>query len=120
MHNSEGRKARSIPEAKEFIRRFMNETLKSKDTSGYIKHYELDLYLPMMMDWVLNVPGEKDQDYAPTDELEVLYMEAAWDLCMEGIFRPGPRSTTSEVPGDSYGKGYSLTGKGKGWLDGEG
>jgi hypothetical protein len=116
MLSIEGRKAATIDEAKNFIKRFMYEIIHLKNESGYVKHYELDLYLPMMMDWVLNVPGDKNQTFTPTDTLEVLYMDAAWELCREGIFRPGPRATNGESPHDSYGKGYSLTLKGREWI----
>jgi hypothetical protein len=119
MLNVEGRQAKTIDDAKAFIRKFIYEIIHTKDQSGYVKHYEMDLYLPMMMDWILNVPAAKDMEFTTSEVLEVLYMDAAWGLCMDGIFRPGPRSTVGEVPGDSYGKGYSLTAKGKEWLEQE-
>jgi hypothetical protein len=117
MLNVEGRQVKNMEDSKAFIRKFMFERSHTKDQSGYVKHYDMDLYLPMMMDWILNVPAEKDEDFTPSETLEVMYMDAAWELCTEGIFRPGPRATSHEAPSDSYGKGYSLTPKGKTWLE---
>jgi hypothetical protein len=72
----------------------------------------------MMMDWILNVPAAKELEskFTPSETLEVLYMDASWELCQEGIFRPGPRATSQEIPANSLGKAYSLTPKGKQWI----
>ncbi len=113
-----GRKVKSIEEGEQFIREFMRETLGNPSESGYGKNYDFDLYLPWMMDWVLNVPQNKDdEDMTATHVLEVLFMDAGWSLCQKGILRPGPRSTGGESIGGALGKGYSLTPKGREWLN---
>lgn len=119
MLNVEGRQAKDVEAAKAFMKKFILEIIHSKNESGYVKRYEMDLYLPMMMDWILNVPAAKEFEdtFNSSENLELLYMDAAWELCQDGIFRPGPRATTGEVPSDSLGKGYSLTAKGKEWLN---
>jgi hypothetical protein len=116
MLSSEGRKVKTMHDAENFIRKFMNETLFHRNTEVYGKHYDYDLYLPLMMDWVLNLPSDKNEVYTPTEELEVLFMESGWDLVQKGLLRPGPRATNSESPGDAYGKAYCLTEKGRQWL----
>lgn len=117
MLQANGRKVRTIEEAKDFIRVFMDETLNHRTDVAFGKSYDFDLFLPWMMDWVLNLPHSHDDlDLTPTHELEVLYMDAAWVLCQEGLLRPGPRTTGGEGTGGDYGKGYSLTPKGKDWL----
>ena len=118
MLNVEGRLAHDSESAKAFIRRFINEIIHSRNESGYVKHYDVDLYLPMMMDWILNVPAAKEMEskFTASETLEVLYMDASWELCQEGIFRPGPRATSQEIPANSLGKAYSLTPKGKQWI----
>jgi len=95
----------------------MVETL-SLGHEVYGKTYDFDVFLPYMMDWVLNVPHSKDEDesFAPTHDLELLYMDAAWDLVRKGLLRPGPRATNSEGVGGDYGKGYSLTQEGRAWI----
>ena len=116
MLNSAGRKAKTLDDAKSFIRIFVDQISHLTEEQAYSKTFDFDLYLPMMMDWVLNVPGEKDEEYTPTHELEVLYMDAAWELCQQGLMRPGPKATNSENPGDAYGKGFCLTAKGREWM----
>jgi hypothetical protein len=116
METTHGRKAKSVQDAQAFILEFMNETLNNPSESGYGKSYDFDLFLPWMMSWILNVPQKDDQDITPTDDLEVLYMDAAWDLVMKGILRPGTRGTGGEGTGGEYAKGYSMTPKGKEWL----
>ena len=111
-----GRRAKDFDEASAFIKDFLRHTLEETSESGYGKSYDFDLYLPWMMDWILNVPHEKEEEFTPTHELETLYMEVGWELVMQGFLRPGPRGTNGEVPGGSYGKGFSLTGKGWKWV----
>jgi hypothetical protein len=116
MDTPRGRKAKSTEDAKTFIRAFMDHTLNNTLETGYGKSYDFDLFLPWMMDWVLNVPAKEDDGFTPTDELEVLYMDAAWELVQEGVLRPGPRGTNGEGTGGEYGKGYAMTPKGRQWL----
>jgi hypothetical protein len=117
MIHGNGRKVVSVQDGKLFIRAFLDEILNHRTDVGFGKSYDFDLYLPWMMDWVLNVPGDKeDQEVTPTHDLEIIYMDAAWELCQEGLLRPGPRSTSGEGTGGAYGKGYSLTPKGRDWI----
>jgi hypothetical protein len=111
-----GRKVSDVQGAIGFIKEFLVHTLSGELETGYGKSYDFDLYLPYVMDWVLNVPQTEQEGFSPTHELEILYMEAGWEMVLEGLLRPGPRSTNGEVPGGSYGKGYSLTNKGWKWL----
>ena len=118
MFHTNARKVREIESAEAFIREFMYETLNNPSEGSYGKSYDFDLYLPWMMDWVLNVPQPKeDMDFTPTHELEIMFMDASWSLCQQGLMRPGPRSTNGESPGGAYGKGFALTPKGRKWLE---
>jgi|GEM_PF-5670681 len=115
-----GRKVTDAEGAIRFIKEFMRVTLDESMEHGYGKSYDFDLYLPWMMDWVLNVPQENQEGFTSTHDLELIYMEAAWEMTIRGLLRPGPRSTNGEAPGGSYGKGYALTQKGWKWLKSEG
>jgi hypothetical protein len=108
-----GRTVKTVDEAEAFIWEFMQVTLSNPEESGYGKSYDFDLYLPWLMDWVLNRPHDPNAIMTPTDELELLYMEAGWSLVMKGLMRPGSRDSGGEIPGGAYGKGYAMTFKGR-------
>ena len=106
----------TVEEAQRFIREFIREL--RNDTSGRMRRHsrEYDLFMPWLWEEITN-SGTHLQPTHTKLETNVLYMEAAWDLVQSGYLRPGPPKTTSEDAGGDYGKGYTVTFKGKEWLE---
>jgi hypothetical protein len=111
FYDCRGRMAKSLQDAEDYILDFIVENLAQRERRIVEKSHEFDLFLPWLMEIVENQRlNDSDEAACPqVADLEVLYMDAAWSLCNKGYLRPGPRKTTSDVPRDSYGKGYSLT-----------
>lgn len=107
-----GRFVHSLADAENYILKFIADGLVEEVARVRAKSHDFDLYLPWLMEIVDSVPAKDAPDALPVAELEQLYMDAAWALVMKGFLRPGPRKTAGVCPGDSYGKGYSLTSSG--------
>jgi hypothetical protein len=116
-YDPRGKQARTLEEAEEYIRTFVAETIAHPGRRSYEHLHDYDLYLPWMMEIVENLHASTDEEANSTLELERLYMEAAWSLCMKGYFRPGPRRSNNDNSKDAVGKGYSLTYKGDAWIE---
>ncbi len=102
-------------DAEEFIKAFIAE-LRNDDSGRMRRHSrEYDLFLPWLWEEVTNSGTHLEPTHTRLETNE-LYMEAAWSLVLKGYLRPGPPKTTSEDAGGDYGKGYSLTLRGKAWL----
>lgn len=113
--NTVGRTARTIEEAKEYIGLFILGTEHPDDPreSGHMHDY--DLFLPWLIQVVESIAVPHAENLPTYKELGLLYMDAAWMLVQEGLLRPGPREIMGDV-GAGYGKGYSLTPKGRQWI----
>ena len=105
----------SVDDAEGFIREFILEL--RNDRSGRMRRHsrEYDLFMPWLWEEITTSGTHLEPTHAKLETNE-LYMEAAWSLVQKGILRPGPPKTTSEDGAGDYGKGYSLTFKGKEWL----
>ena len=114
MIGTQGQKVKSVEEAADFIREFMQFEREHVRELNHNKDFDFDLYLPWMMEIVDNSPEEEGS--RPPYELDEIYMEAAWSIVMQGYLRPGARAVSGANPGDGYGKGFSLTVKGKEWI----
>jgi hypothetical protein len=107
-----GRLIKTVEDAECYIWRFMAENQSTTDPHILAHSHDFDLYLP----WLLEI-----LEYQKTDrsgalsiiDIQGLYMEAAWDLVMQGYLRPGPRTISGDPLRDGYGKGYSLTTRGR-------
>jgi len=115
MLGTDGQKARNVQEAAAYIREFMQFERDYPEQINRGKDHDFDLYLPWMMEVVNNAPEEEGS--RPPTELDALYMDAAWALVQEGYIRPGPRTVSGDNPPDGYGKGFSLTPKGRDWIE---
>lgn len=114
MFGTNGQVVRDEAEAQEFIRSFLKYEREHRDELAKNKEHDYDLYLPWLMEVVVNAPEREES--RPPAELDHVYMDAAWSLVTDGIFRPGPRRVTGDGGSDGYGKGFSLTNKGREWL----
>lgn len=114
MFGTEGQRATTVEGAEDFIRTFMRYERDHRGEIAKNKEHDYDLYLPWMMEVVVNAPEEEGSQ--PPAQLDYLYMDAAWSLVLKGVFRPGPRRVTGDAGHDGYGKGFTLTEKGKYWL----
>lgn len=105
----------TVEEAEGFIKEFIQEL--RNDESGRMRRHsrEYDLFLPWLWEEITN-SGTHDNPAHTRLETNELYMEAAWSLVQQGYLRPGPPKITSEDSGGDYGKGYTLTFKGKEWI----
>lgn len=56
-------------------------------------------------------PDEEETAALSIDELGPLLSDAAWELCLEGLLRPGARSPMDKSTHKS--SGYTLTGRGQ-------
>lgn len=115
MDMRKGADVATVEEAEGFVKAFIVEL--RNDASGRMRKHsrEYDLFMPWLWEEITN----SGTHLAPTHtklETNELYMEAAWSLVQKGYLRPGPPKTTSEDAGGDYGKGYTLTFKGKAWL----
>jgi len=117
MFGTSGQVVKDEAEAQEFIRSFLKFERTHRDELAKNKEHDYDLYLPWLMEVVINAP-ETDESRPPAD-LDRVYMDAAWGLVTAGYFRPGPRRGTGDGGGDGYGKGFALTAKGSEWVNAE-
>lgn len=115
MDMAKGADVVTVEEAEGFIKAFIAEL--RNDASGRMRRHsrEYDLFLPWLWEEV-TTSGTHLEPTRTKLETNELYMEAAWSLVQKGLLRPGPPKTTSEGAGGDYGKGYTLTFKGKAWL----
>jgi hypothetical protein len=107
-----GRAVTSAEEAESYIWKFIAECSCTKDKHIQEHSHDFDLYLP----WLLEILEYQKTDRStalPIIEIQRLYMEAAWELVMSGYLRPGPRTISGDPLKDGYGKGYSLTERGR-------
>lgn len=116
MDMRKGADVATLEEAEAFIRLFIAEL--RDDASGRMRKHsrEYDLFMPWLWEEITN-SGTHLQPTHTKLETNVLYMEAAWSLVQQGYLRPGPPKTTSEDASGDYGKGYTLTTKGRAWMD---
>lgn len=113
FEDASGRLAHSIEEAKTYLWTFIGENVGCEDANIRQRSGDFDLYLPWLLE-ILEYQKAGDRAMAlPVLELQVLYMDAAWSLATEGYLRPGPRTISGDPTRDGYGKGYSLTPKGR-------
>ncbi len=114
-YKTNGRLVQTLDEAQAFIREFIRCMRATHDHRVQVKSHDYDLYLPWLIEIAENLPVEGEEAPNPL-AIERLYMEAAWDLTMKGLLRPGPRLTNNQNAGDATGKGYSLTYLGDNWI----
>jgi hypothetical protein len=107
-----GRLATTVEQAQEYLWKFIAESLDVTDQKVREHAHDFDLYLPFLMQ-IFERHGDQPGEELTMMELEVLYMDAAWDMANQGFLRPGPRTVEGDQPKDGYGNGYSLTAKGK-------
>jgi hypothetical protein len=108
-----GRLATTIEQAELFIFKFVAENHACPEKRVHDRSHGYDLYLPWLLEVVENVHID-DRSAAPqVCDLDELYMDAAWSLVTKGYLRPGPKRITGDNPREGYGKGYSLTPKGR-------
>ncbi|HEY0866757.1 MAG TPA: hypothetical protein VGE01_05245 [Fimbriimonas sp.] len=116
QYDHRGRMVKNVEQAESFIRHFMVESTSHEGERFTHSVMEYDLYLPWLMEVVENMRLPEGKEPTPTPLLERIYMEAAWNLCMAGYLRMGPRKAGYDNARDAYGKGYSLTYRGEEWL----
>ncbi|HVT12516.1 MAG TPA: hypothetical protein VHE55_09630 [Fimbriimonadaceae bacterium] len=90
----------------------MAENLAATDRHILEHSHDFDLYLPWLLE-ILEYQKSDRSNNLPIIEIQRLYMEAAWDMVLQGYLRPGPRTISGDPLKDGYGKGYSLTEKGR-------
>jgi hypothetical protein len=56
-------------------------------------------------------PDEDETGALTVEELGPIFADAAWELCLEGILRPGSRSPMDKTTHES--SGYTLTSRGR-------
>jgi hypothetical protein len=112
FEDTSGRLVRSEDDAEAYIWKFIAENLVQTDRHIVEHNRDYDLFLPWLLEIVSNhhVAGESEQ--LPIFDIERIYMDAAWSLVIDGFLRPGPRVITGDNH-DGFGKGYSLTKKGR-------
>jgi hypothetical protein len=111
-------KIASVEEAKEFLHLLLVSRQEGKPNLGH--HFDFDVFLPSIIDLGFPVRGYVQASPRPglsREEIGTLLMEAAWELCQEGVLRPGPRCTDGQTVPNAYGNGFSLTTKAKAWLE---
>lgn len=115
MDMREGADVTTVDEAEGFVKAFIR-TLRD-DASGRMRRHsrDYDLFMPWLWEEITTSGTHLEPTHTRLETNE-LYMEAAWSLVQKGYLRPGPPKTTSQDAGGDYGKGYTLTFKGKAWL----
>ena len=76
--------------------------------------YPFDVELSGMLFHVKNrgtFPDEPGRSGPSLDDLGPLFSDAAWELCLEGVLRPGSRSSMDKS--SPRASGYSLTQRGR-------
>lgn len=115
MFGTKGQTVRTVDDAEAFILDFLRFGTEHADEIATNKAHDFDLFLPWMMEIVVNADESPDSQHPVL--LDSLYMEAAWSLVQKGYLRPGPRKVSGQDLAAGYGKGYSVTAKGKAeWL----
>lgn len=112
-----GRSIQDLEGAEEFVREFVAWTRSEAGRRGSERQADFDLFVPWLLECVSNERAEGEGLLIMT-EIDRIYMEAVWSLCMKGFLRPGPRKVTAPNIADGYGKGYSLTFAGDDWIKG--
>jgi hypothetical protein len=86
--------------------------------TGY-SNYGYDLYIPNIIRAFMREQGINEYDaekYIPT--LSSSFYAAAWELCRRGILRPGiSRYGAQSTDDGNAGNGYSITPRGKVWIE---
>lgn len=94
--------------------------LGGRPGSSELSHFGYDLYLPNLIRWYLrSEPEQRDQfgEQRCLDELFPIFADAAWELCIMGILRPGIRKRGAQVTDEGNGgSGFSVTNFGRAWL----
>jgi hypothetical protein len=103
-----GRRVRTREDAECYLWKFMAENHLCEDRHIREHSHDFDLYLPWLLEILEYQKGERSEAL-PILQVQQLYMDAAWDLVMRGLLRPGPRTISGDSHKDGYGKGYSLT-----------
>lgn len=105
------RSATTKEEAQQSIRDFIREGLHEQSRHNIVeKSRGFDLYLPWMMEVIEYVEPYPDKEPHKIPELHRLYMDAAWDLVMQGLLRPGPKAMAGGSDNNAYGRAFSLVG----------
>ena len=112
FEDTSGRLIQSEEDAEAFIWKFIAENLVQHDRHIVEHNRDFDLFLPWLLEIVSNLHVGESAEALPIFEIERIYMDAAWNMVTEGFLRPGPRVITGDIR-DGYGKGYSLTAKGR-------
>lgn len=107
-----GRYVKSVADAECYIWKFMAENLSADDRHILEHSHDFDLFLPWLLEIIEYQKGDRSEGL-PIIEIQRMYMEAAWNLVMAGFLRPGPRTISGDPLRDGYGKGYSLTDRGR-------
>jgi len=107
-----GRLVRRCADCECYIWKFMAENMASNDRNIQEHSHDYDLYLPWLLEILQTQKGDRS-GMLPILEVQRLYMEAAWEMVMQGYLRPGTRTINGDPLKDGYGNGYSLTEKGR-------
>lgn len=104
--------ARSVTtreEAPAAIKDFIREGLNPHSRHNVVERSRgYDLYLPWLLEVIEYVQPLEDREHLAIPSLHRLYMDAAWDLVMQGLLRPGPKDISSGADANAYGRAYSL------------
>lgn len=112
FQNPAGRLVGNLAEAENYLFDFIRENRQATDRRMIEKSHDFDLYLPWVMEILDNI-HEQEGEKLSMHDLHRLYMDAAWDLVMQGCLRPGPRAVNGDMGANAYAHGYSLTTKGE-------
>lgn len=103
------RSATSKEEAENCLLDFIYEGTAVDLTHNIGKHSRgYDLYLPWFMEVIEYRTPYSESDALGVPDLQRLYMDAAWNLVMKGILRPGPKWLSGDADSNVYGKAFSL------------
>lgn len=93
---------------------FILDFIRSPRPSAYGAP-DCELYLPNIIAAYLvereHIPQHSVRDHRRMSELLPIFLDAAWEFCRRGIFRP------AEVNSRVEGRGFSITSGGRSWLD---
>ena len=107
-------KVHSVGDAKALLLDALAEGNRTELVGG---DYPFDLDLGGMLFHVQNrgtFPDEPGKNGPSLDHLGPMFSDAAWELCLEGVLRPGARSAMDKSSPKS--SGYSLTQRGRTFL----
>jgi hypothetical protein len=101
---------------------FIIDFMRHPRNDGY-GTYGYELYLPIIVTaYIREIEGCTDHrssihNSSHAADLSPLFYEAAWNLCRQGILRPGIRRLGTQATDDgASGNGYSITSLGRAWL----